>query len=457
MPRLRKLIMLLSILVSVFIGALICYFSLSALNKLDNNISLTIAVSDKTATYTGSPIYADSYEITDGKLSTGDSLELTYTGSITNVGSTISSAVAKVYSSSGNDVTSDYSITVVTGTIYVMQSALTLHPKGAVDYNNGEFIDEASFEISSGTIGNNERIVPYLAETYTRGAISATIKAKIYNLIGEDVTSNYVITYDSNDLVINRIPLVITTQSATKTYDGSALTNSNYLINGLLSTDSLDTSEVEPSSITDYSDVGVTNTIDRTQISIIDTTTKNDVTSAYSIVLQNVGLLYIKKKSVTITTESYSGQYSQSNTFKSESFECSDSDAYDYLLGCASFKEFSDAGVYINTVSFSSDDIINYDITYNLGIVNISKKVINVYLPTIYGSISDTSSSLSENFESSNIIVSDYDLLEIAYELQIEIPEYDFSVEGTYNYGAILVSDYDNYEIIVHPGTIVIA
>ena len=78
MPRLRKLIMLLSILVSVFIGALICYFSLSALNKLDNNISLTIAVSDKTATYTGSPIYADSYEITDGKLSTGDSLELPY-------------------------------------------------------------------------------------------------------------------------------------------------------------------------------------------------------------------------------------------------------------------------------------------------------------------------------------------------------------------------------------------
>ena len=72
------------------------------------------------------------------------------------------------------------------------------------------------------------------------GVVEATAdKLVIVNAQGVDVTDTLSITIIPGTLEVTPAPLVITTGSATKTYDGSALTNSELSIDGLKGADSV--------------------------------------------------------------------------------------------------------------------------------------------------------------------------------------------------------------------------
>ena len=305
MPRVKKIVLILSMLCSVAVGAVICFFILSAFNKIDTNIDISIAIENRTEVYSGSPIYANNYSITSGKLSKGDYLDVEYIGSQTNVGKAISSANVRVYNEAGYDVSKDYKINVKSGIIEITKQTLVLKCKSSVVYKPN-FIDEASFEILSGSIGLKERIIPTLDDEYKRGNSEVKLKASIYDYYGNDVSDNYDITI-TNKLVIDKIRLLVMSGSATKVYDGQELFDIGYYTSGLLSGDYLDTSSIRSSksytTITNVSESGAVNQIDIEKL-IVKDANNNVVTNSYTIIKQEIGRLYITAKEIVITTSS---------------------------------------------------------------------------------------------------------------------------------------------------------
>ena len=112
-----------------------------------NNGTLTVAKRDITISakpvsseYTGSAVNATENEITSGSLATGDSIKsVEYTGGPVNVGTgTSTPSAAVIVDANGNDVTSNYEITYVEGTLTV--KAANAKPKTGDDANMGLWI-----------------------------------------------------------------------------------------------------------------------------------------------------------------------------------------------------------------------------------------------------------------------------------------------------------------------------
>ena len=82
--------------------------------------TLTITAASDKKVYDGDPLTNDGYELTDGKLATGDKIDsVTVTGSQTLVGSSDNVASAAVVKNGETDVTANYEITYVKGTLTV--------------------------------------------------------------------------------------------------------------------------------------------------------------------------------------------------------------------------------------------------------------------------------------------------------------------------------------------------
>ena len=453
MPHIKKIVIFLSIISSAILGALICFFSLSAFNKINLNIDLIISIEDKVATYTGSPIYASDYKVESGKLSKGDYIDITYTGSQTNVGEAKSSAIVKVYSSNNYEVTNNYSITVKSGNIKVNKRDLILAPQDSVVYSK-KFIDETSFKIVEGEINKSEHIVPTLIDEYRRGEEYANVGAAIFDYYGNNVTSNYNLTITSS-LKIQKIPLTIISQNDSKIYDGKALFNKSYLTEGLLNGDYLDyDSIISYTEITNVSESGTINQIPKSEIVIKDSQGLK-VTNSYELICQDIGKLYIEPKDITVTTNSYTATYL--DELEPNSWQSNDETFNVKFSTLSQMEEFITAGTYINKVTFEADDeLLNYRISYNYGIVNINRLVVNVYLPTIVASLGDDKDTILSKISRQDIKISNLEAQEIPLLLSFDCPDYDFSIQGSYYYSAHLLENNPNYELIIHQGNIII-
>jgi hypothetical protein len=453
MPHVKKIVIFLSIISSAILGALICFFSLSAFNKINLNIDLIISIDDKVETYTGNPVYASNYKIESGKLSKGDYIDITYTGSQTNVGEAKSSAIVKVFNSSNYDVTNNYSITVKSGNIKVNKRNLTLVPSESIVYSKN-FIDETSFKIIDGEINKSEHIVPTLLDDYKRGDSFANVGAYVYDYYGNNVTSNYNLVI-SESLKIEKIPLTIISQDASKIYDGKSLFNKSYLTEGLLSGDYLDYNSIQSyTEITNVSESGTLNEIPESEIVIKDSFGAK-VTNSYQLICQEIGRLYIEPKDITVTTNSYTATYL--DELEQNSWHSNDETFDIKFANLGQMDEFESAGTYINKVTFESqDELKNYRITYNFGIVNINRLVVNVYLPTLVASSCDDKNTILSSISRQDIKISNLEAQEIPLLLSFDCPDYDFSIQGTYYYSAHLLEDNPNYLLIIHAGNIII-
>lgn len=195
--------------------------------------AITITAKSDSKTYDGTALVNGGYDLT-GTLKAGDTLDVTVSGSVTNVAD--NKADNNVITSvkvlrNGIDVTAQYTITKVPGTLTINQRPVTFTGESATKPYTG-----SEQKINGITEDGLLEGHTYTGLTYSakgkdadeyNGAFSGTVKIMNGNA---DVTGNYAVTKTPGKLTVTPIetPIVITADSNEKEYDGTALTDSGY-------------------------------------------------------------------------------------------------------------------------------------------------------------------------------------------------------------------------------------
>lgn len=223
----------------------------------------------------------------------------------------------KVVDSMGRDVTSLYTIDPNSnfGTYEITPIPLTLVTNELAPhvYDGEEFTGGNHYSVQNWTQapGTDHYEVKMLASITEVGEVENSAEIIIYNLKGEDVTSNYDIEYNFSTLEVVKRQITITTYSLSKPFDGTPIVGRDVLNEDneyySITTGTLVSGhEIDVTLGKKISDVGDTlNTVDK--VVIIDSK-RNDVTKNYDI-QKNEGNLEITKTSIQIATASGTWDY----------------------------------------------------------------------------------------------------------------------------------------------------
>lgn len=208
---------------------------LGTLNVKENEDEITVTTTGGEFTYDGQPHGAN---VTVSTLPAGYDLKTAKsTATATNVADGTVTATADelvIVNAKGEDVTSKLKIKKIDGTIKINPAALTVTTPSADRTYNGKPLT------APGTIDgfvNNES-----AEFTTTGTITdAGTVTNGYKITWPEgvEANNYSISEDLGKLTVNKKLLTITTESKTKTYDGTALT-ADGMIEGLVNGETVD-------------------------------------------------------------------------------------------------------------------------------------------------------------------------------------------------------------------------
>ena len=285
--------------------------------------TLTITAKDRTETYTGQLITANSYTQT-GTLADGDTITVTYQGGSTDVTTSAvdSTPVVVIKDSSGKDVTSEYDLTCEAGKVTVNPRNITL------TVGNVNITDGSSFTIGNGNVkvtlsgdglpeGQKISVTCRIYQGST--ALSTASEVGTYSLRITDWTfkegsntvseNNYKVTTKDGTLTIKKeaknLPLTVTAKDGTWTYDGKAHTCNEYDVSGLVDGDKIDS--VTFAATSTITDAG-TQKNEITSVVIKDSSGKAVDSDKYKITLV-AGTLTVNKYPLTIKAESASKTY----------------------------------------------------------------------------------------------------------------------------------------------------
>ena len=203
------------------------------------------------------------------------------------------------------DVTAQYAVRLVDGRLTVRgpaePTALTITMKSAEKVYDGTALSSKDYEITSGALAEGDKLVPgEIKGEQTdagEGSVTGTFTVKRGDL---DVTALYTITVVSGKLTVKQREITITAGSASKIYDGRALTCTSYKI----STGSLAKGHKLTASMSkDSSQTAIgshANIIDKDSIKITDSAGK-DVTKNYKITTA-AGTLTVNQDPITSIT-----------------------------------------------------------------------------------------------------------------------------------------------------------
>jgi uncharacterized repeat protein (TIGR02543 family) len=194
---------------------------------------LTITADSDSKVYDGKPLTKNSY--TSTKLAEGDNIAaVTITGSQTFAGTGNNVASAAVIKHDGKDVTGNYDITYVNGTLTVTPANIAITIKADSDSKtyDGKPLTKNSYTMTEGTLIAGDAItsVTVTGSQTDAGTSDNTASAAVIKHDGTDVTENYKITYAGGTLTVDPVAIELTADSATKPYDGKALTADGYEI-----------------------------------------------------------------------------------------------------------------------------------------------------------------------------------------------------------------------------------
>ncbi|MBO5203606.1 MAG: transglutaminase domain-containing protein [Clostridia bacterium] len=234
--------------------------------------------------YDGTPLVAEnSVKGLEDLLKQGYTYKATVSGSRTDIGRSQSSTIEdlRVYDPSGKDVTDSFELVYKKGWIHVYSREVTFVSPSYKKVYDGK-VDDVT-----GTLSSQSAL--YDGHTYEVknkskpdvGKQANDFSVVIYDETGKDVTDHYKINKNCGDVEIEHASITLIAGSATKTHDGTPLTNSEVTLNGSLAEGhKLGLCEVSGSQ----TDVGRSDNV-ITYVVILDAN-GNDVTMNYAITLQ---------------------------------------------------------------------------------------------------------------------------------------------------------------------------
>lgn len=167
-------------------------------------IEISIKATSAKKVYDGTELTANSYDVISGELESGDTLVVEYSGSITNAG-TVANKIVKVTAkdANGKDVTAKYKISTQDGTLEITKAPLTVTAKSVEKVYDGKALTANTCEVK-GSLAKGHKISATVTGSQTQigSSKNKASNVKIVDANGNDVTSNYEITYVDGTLTV---------------------------------------------------------------------------------------------------------------------------------------------------------------------------------------------------------------------------------------------------------------
>ena len=351
----------------------------SMANYSDATATYTLKVTPRTVTltsetaskpYDGDPLTRPVVTIGGDGFVDGEVTDIKAIGSVTNVSdSPVTNTI--VYTTTDEFVEDNYNITKDEGTLTITKSwELSVNAKGYDgkydgQTHNGNVTATEGATLSYSTDGGNTWIAtePTIKNV---GEINVTVKASMANY--SDATATYT-------LKVTPRTVTLTSETASKTYDGTPLTRPVVTVTGDGFVDGEVTDIKATGSVTNVSEGSVTNTI-------VYTTTDKFVEDNYNITKAE-GKLSITPLAVTVTAKDYTKYVGE----KDPAFEATvtgtiNNDTVSYTI---SREKGETAGTYSITPA-GAEAQGNYTVTYNAGTLTINRRP---YIPPVNPPITD--------------------------------------------------------------------
>ena len=329
---------------------------------------VTITSGSATKMYDGTPLI--KHEVTYGgdKFIDGEGVDITYTGSQTDVGNSKNTFTFKFKDGTAEenyDITPDYGTLEVTNSDKLTVTATGYDGKYDGQTHNGNVTATEGATLSYST--DNGATWTATAPTIKNvGEINVIVKASMANY--SDATAKYT-------LKVTPRPVTLTSETASKTYDGTALTRPDVAVTGDGFVDGEVTDIKATGSVTNVSEGEVTNKITFVHGDAFNADNYNIETSE--------GKLSITPLAVTVTAKDYTKYVGE----KDPAFEATvtgtiNNDTVSYTI---SREKGETAGTYSITPA-GAEAQGNYTVTYKAGTLTIKERP---YIPPVNPPITD--------------------------------------------------------------------
>lgn len=187
---------------------------------------ITVFTGSDTKVYDGMDFSCDTFSITSGSVAVGENLSAVFSTVARNVGIYENKATFSVVNAAGIDTTKNYIITVVTGTVEVLERSILLASADDSKIYDGLPLEKHEISFLEGTeLANGHSLsVIYTGSQNGQGTSENEFSAVVYDETGEDVTSNYDIKTFFGELTVSKVTITVRSPDLTKAYDGTALT-----------------------------------------------------------------------------------------------------------------------------------------------------------------------------------------------------------------------------------------
>ena len=197
---------------------------------------ITISTGSETKPYDGLPLTDPEWSLDGGSLLPGHRLEVKCTGRFIDAGSVGNDAIVNVYDENDRIVTDQYAVILNMGTLSISPKTLYIATGSAEKIYDSLGLRSEAWQITSGELAPGEKIeLAGWTELYEVGTVQNKLIFVIRDASGKDITSRYAIYQSMGNLTVNPRKITISTGSAQKKYDGTALYSDTFkLISGSL-------------------------------------------------------------------------------------------------------------------------------------------------------------------------------------------------------------------------------
>lgn len=353
-----------------------------------NKRNITLIIDSQEIEYNGNTHTYEVWQIAQGGgLVYEDTLvkvDGSFTG-ITDVGTAVNRGEFRIIRSTDGgvaDVTHQYSINQIAGTLTVTQRPVVILPSGGEYTYDGQEHRELGFNVSDKTplVEGHTASVKNAPSIKDVGEINNLPVMLITGKDGKDETANYCITYEGNYILkVNPFNTSVSSESATVVYDGKEQTFENCTV-----TDGFTLVEghtVAVKTATAVKGEGVyTNEI---TVTVFDENGK-DVTGNYSIAYVS-GQITVLKRNITITSGTLDGVYNGQAQGESTLIYAGDELSEGHSIEATFHNTVTDCGVLLeNTfdaviLDENGDDVTgNYEIERLFGTLEVFPLTIRI-------------------------------------------------------------------------------
>ncbi len=328
--------------------------------------TITIKAASQEKLYDGRPLTNDAYEVTG--LPDGFTAIATIKGEIKNAGS-ISNKVEDYKIFKGDQEVTDQfaNINITHGTLTINKRHLTLTSETKSKQFDGTPLTAPDVKVTGdGFVKGEVEDLKATGSITKAGSIDNPITYTKTKAFHED---NYVIKEDIGTLTVKKIAkeVTITSNNASKLYDGTALTNKTYTADGL------------PNGFTAKAEITGTITdagkTKNTIKSVVIMKEDKDVTDQFDSITTKEGLLTVNKRQVVLTSASASREYNGLPLTRPTVDMTGDGFVKGEVTDVKATGWITEKGKVINTITYQTHDAFNkenYTITKQEGTLEIT-------------------------------------------------------------------------------------